>query len=214
MKLAFLGSGNVGATLADHLQRLGHEVTLAARDPQSDSIQKALAHNPQLQVMGLSDAVAQADVVFLTTPFQANQAVLEQVAPQLAGKVLVDCTNPVGAGLVHGLNSVQAGSEYVQSLVPSARVVKAFSIYGYENFAYGALNDLSHQPVMMLCGEDAQAKSVVAQLSTAMGWEPLDVGGLAQAVHLEHMTLLWVRMVRMGQSPNHSAHLLWSAVRY
>jgi hypothetical protein len=50
----------------------------------------------------------------------------------------------------------------------------------------------------------------VARLIVQLGWEPLDVGGLLQALHLEHMTLLWIRMVRMGgQSP----HLVWAALR-
>jgi hypothetical protein len=97
-------------------------------------VKKALSRNGALKVAPPGTAVAEAEVVFLTTPYQVNEEVLKLVAAKLAGKILVDCTNPVGPGLRHGLDSRQSGSEAVQKLVPAARVVKAFSIYGFENF--------------------------------------------------------------------------------
>jgi 8-hydroxy-5-deazaflavin:NADPH oxidoreductase len=200
----------VGAPLADHLQRLGHEVTLAAGDPGSDGVKKALARNPALKVEAPREAVRAADVVFLATPFQANEEVLKGVAAELAGKILVDCTNPVGPGLSHGLSSARSGSEKVQELVPAARVVKAFSIYGFENFEDSRYPAYAVKPAMMFCGNDAAAKTPVGKLIAQLGWEPVDVGGLEQALHLEHMTLLWVRMVRVnGASP----HMVWARLR-
>ena len=63
---------------------------------------------------------------------------------------------------------------------------------------------------MFFCGADADAKRVVGGLIAQLGWEPLDVGGLEQALHLEHMTLLWVRLVRAGGA---SPHLVWASLR-
>lgn len=207
MKIAFLGCGNVGAPLADRLQRLGHDVTLAAADPSSPSVRKALARNAALAVAPPAAAAAAADVVFLATPYPANAEALAPVASALAGKVLVDCTNPVGPGLTHGLGSVRSGSEEVQALVPGARVVKAFSVYGFENFEDSAFPAFSVRPAMPLCGDDAGAKAVVSSLAAHLGFEPLDTGALVQALPLEHMTLLWVRMVRVnGASP----HFTWA----
>ncbi len=210
MKIAFLGYGNVGAPLADHLQRLGHEVTLAAADPNSDGVRKALARNAGLKVGTVEATVAAADVVFLATPFGANEALLRPLVGELRGKILVDCTNPVGPGLTHGLGSAQSGSEFLQKLLPDTRVVKAFSIYGFENFEDNRYPASSVKPVMMFCGNDADAKATASGLITELGWEPLDVGGLEQALHLEHMTLLWVRMVRMNR---HSPHMVWAMLR-
>lgn len=210
MRIAFIGHGNVGAPLADHLQRLGHDVTLAANDPASEGVKKALARNACFRVAATKDAVTAADVVFLATPFQAIEEVLKAVAEGLRGKILIDCTNPVGPNLSHGLKSVQSGSELVQTLVPATKVVKAFTIYGFENLEDCAYPTYNVKPVMMFCGNDATAKHTVAGLIAQLGWEPLDVGGLEQALHLEHMTLLWVRMVRInGASP----HLVWAALR-
>jgi predicted dinucleotide-binding enzyme len=210
MKIAFLGYGNVGAPLADSLQRVGHEVCLAAADPRSVSVQKALARNGDLEVRAPRDAVKSADVVFLATPFQANESVLQELAGDLAGRLLVDCTNPIGSGLSHGLDSLESGSENVQKLVPAAKVVKAFSIYGFENFESHAYLAYGVKPAMMFCGNDGGAKGTVAGLIAELGWEPFDVGGLEQALHLEHMTLLWIRMVRLnGASP----HIVWAVLR-
>lgn len=207
MNIAFIGYGQVGAPLADHLQRVGHRVTLAAANPDSERVKKALARNANLRVALPGDAVREAEVVVLATPFQANEAALNAVAKELEGKVLIDCTNPVGPNLTHGLNSVRSGSDMVQALVPSARVVKAFTIYGFENFEDSSYPGYHVKPVMMYCGDDSAAKATARTLIAQLGWEPLDVGGLEQSLHLEHMTLLWVRMVRvMGHSPN----LVWA----
>jgi len=210
MNITFIGCGNVGAPLADHLQRLGHSVTLAARDVQSQAVSKARARNAALQALPQEAAVRAAEVVFLATPYMANAQVVPPLAEALAGKVLIDCTNPVGPGLSHGLNSAQSGSQALQALAPQARVVKAFTVYGFENFENSAYPGYGVKPAMFFCGNDAAAKATAAGLIGQLGWEPLDVGGLEQALHLEHMTLLWVRMVRVkGHSPN----LVWAALR-
>lgn len=210
MNITFIGHGNVGAPLADHLQRQGHSVTLAARDPDSDAVRRAQARNAALKAVPPEQAVREADVVFLATPFAANAQVVPPLAEALAGKVLVDCTNPIGPGLTHGLSSVQSGAQALQALAPEARVVKAFSIYGFENFENSAYPGYGVKPAMLFCGSDAPAKQAVAGLIEQLGWEPLDVGGLEQAVHLEHMTLLWVRMVR---AKGHTPNLVWAALR-
>ena len=210
MKITFIGYGNVGLPLANQLQQLGHEVTLAARDASSESVQKALAVNGALLVETPSSAVQHAEVVFLAIPFGANQSIIEGLQNELSGKIVVDCTNPVGRGFTHGLNNEQSGAEFIQSMLPSSHVVKAFSIYGYENLKDNQYPDYNLKPAMFFCGDYEEAKSKVEGLIASLGWEPLDVGVLKQALHLEHMTLMWVRMIRMGRlNPN----LVWGAMR-
>ena len=199
MNIAFIGIGQVGAALADNLAKAGHRIFVAARDLQSDTVKKALALNSTFSALPPKDALAKAEIVFLATPYQANAEALAGL--HLSGKILVDCTNPVGAGLTHGLQSRTSGSEELQRLAPSAKVVKAFSIYGFENFqnssypGYGKL-----KPAMLIVGDDAGSKHVVGQLAGQLGWRPVDAGPLAAALHLEHMTLLWIKMARfMGK---------------
>ena len=202
MKIAFLGIGNVGAPLAGNLAKAGHELTVAARDPQSQSVQKALAAYPGLAVLPAREALSKADVVFLATPFAANETALKGIESDLKGKVLVDCTNPVGAGISHGLDNKMSGAESVQALAPGAHVVKAFSIYGYENFIDSRYPAAKEPPAMLIAGDDAAAKETVAKICADLGWKALDVGPLSSSLHLEHMALLWIKMARLqGKGP-------------
>jgi hypothetical protein len=97
----------------------------------------------------------------------------------------------------------------VQQHAPHSHIVKAFTIYGFENFENNHYPDYNVKPAMLYCGDHAAAKQTVAGLIAQLGWEPLDVGGLEQALHLEHMTLLWIRMVRVH---GHSPDLVWAAL--
>lgn len=201
MKLAFIGIGNVGFAIANNLQKKGHQIIVANNNPDSGSVKKALAANPVFTVKKIQDAVDDADVVFLATPYQANQAALEGV--RFNGKTLIDCTNPVGPGVSHGLKSEKSGSEVVQELAPDARVVKAFTIYGYENFIDSSFPKYNVKPVMLIAGNDENAKSQASQLIEELGFFAKDTGPLNQSLHLEHMTLLWVKMARVnGHHPN------------
>jgi 8-hydroxy-5-deazaflavin:NADPH oxidoreductase len=121
----------------------------------------------------------------------------------LSGKVLVDCTNPVGPGVTHGLQSRTSGAEEVQRLAPGASVVKAFTIYGYENFQNPSYPGYDVKPAMLIAGDDGKAKATVARLCEELGWRPVDVGPLSSSLHLEHMTLLWIKMARVqGKGAN------------
>jgi predicted dinucleotide-binding enzyme len=117
----------------------------------------------------------------------------------LAGKVLIDCTNPLqftpAAGLELAMGHTVSGGETVAQWAPGARVVKAFNTYGYENFAdasypkYGGL-----KPVMFLAGDDASAKEIVSRLAADIGFQPLDAGTLKIARLLEPTGMLWIHL--------------------
>lgn len=202
MNITFIGIGNVGSALANSLVKAGHDVWIAARDPNSESVRAALTLNPKLAPLPVEEAVAKAEVVFLATPYQANAEALAGL--RFAGKILVDCTNPVGPNLTHGLQNRTSGSEEVQRLAPDAKVVKAFTIYGFENFqntSYPGYGNL--KPAMLIAGNDAAAKETVGKLASQLGCHPVDAGPLTSALHLEHMTLLWVKRARvMGKGAN------------
>lgn len=207
--IAIIGAGQVGGALAIGLARAGHAVTLALRGEPSARAQAVLAAEPHIAAAGLAPAVAAATVVVLATPFAAHAEALGGL--DLAGRILIDTTNPVGPGLRHGLDSARSGAEAVAAAAPGARVVKAFTIYGVENLrdsrypGYGEL-----LPTMLIAGDDTNAKTVVAGLCRDIGFEPVDTGPLAQSLHLEHLTLLWIGMARVqGQG----ADLVWARLR-
>jgi 8-hydroxy-5-deazaflavin:NADPH oxidoreductase len=157
-----------------------------------------VTRNPHLGVLPPMEAISVAEVVFIAVPFGAIEPALTDLKTALNSKILVDCTNPVGANLSHGLESKISGSEKIQQLVPQAHVVKAFTIYGFENFedsTYPGYGDLL--PAMLVAGNDPAAKATVGELCRQMGWEPVDTGSLSMSLHLEHMTLLWIKMARV-----------------
>lgn len=205
MTLAFIGIGNVGFALANNLQQKGYNIIVASDNPNSESVKNALDKNSEFTVLPIQEAITASEVVFLATPFNVNEALLKGL--DFSGKPLVDCTNPVGAGIAHGLESKTSGSEKIQEWAPTAQVIKAFTIYGFENFSNPEYLGRKEKPVMLFAGNDTRSKQIVFKIIEAAGFYAKDVGALDQALHLEHMTLLWVKMVRRdGHHPN----FMWS----
>ncbi|WP_020530341.1 NADPH-dependent F420 reductase [Flexithrix dorotheae] len=201
MKLAFIGIGNVGFALANNLQKKGHEIIIAQNELKSESVLQAQTKNQALLAMPIQEAIDQSDIVFLATPFNFNEKILKPL--DFGNKILVDCTNPVGPGISHGLESKISGAEKVQEWAKNARVVKSNTIYGFENLENSKFPNYNVKPVMMIAGNDQDPKEQVSLINTDLGFETLDVGDLSQSLHLEHMTLLWVKMVRAnGHHPN------------
>jgi len=204
MTVAILGHGNVGGALARGFAKAGMRVVIA-QDPARGSLLPDWVKEYGCEAMDPEGACEASDALVLAVPFGALAEAVTPLKDALKGKVVVDCTNPVGPDLSHGLNSTQSGSEFLQSLLPECNIAKCFTIYGYENFE--SAPKTSPKPSMLICGDSASAKTVASQLAAATGWDPVDVGALNQALHLEHLTLLWIKWVRLGGA---SPHTVWA----
>ncbi len=201
MKLAFIGIGKVGFALANNFQQSGHDIFIAHDDVTSNSVLRAQERNPLFQAFPIQEAITMADIIFLAIPFNSTELLLKPL--DFGNKILVDCTNPVGAGISHGLGSKVSGAEKIQEWTFNAKVVKSYTIYGFENLENPVFPNYGVKPVMLISGNDENSKAVVRTLNSDLGFETLDVGDLSQSLHLEHMTLLWVKMVRAnGHHPN------------
>lgn len=193
MKIGIIGAGTVGGTLGRGWAAKGHEVFFGVRDPSKAEVGRAVADaGPGARTGAVADAGSFGEAVVLATPWQAVRSALE-AAGDLAGKVLVDCTNPLKpdlSGLAVGPDG--SGGEQVAAWAPGARVVKAFNTTGAENMAdprYG-----EGRLTMLLAGDDAAAKETVARLAEDLGFEALDAGSLAASRHLERLALLWIHL--------------------
>lgn len=201
MNIAIIGLGNVGSALAEAALAAGHAVTAVANPTNPEGAARRIADRPELSRVRIAppaDAFADADLAVLALPFAAAGGVLAGYADQLGDTVVIDATNPVGPGLTHGLKSKTSGTQYLAEFAPETKLVKAFTVYGFENLAHAPVGPGGQRSVMPYAGDDAAAKSRVHAFIGSLGWEPLDVGGANAALDLEHQTLLWVRMVRVG----------------
>lgn len=187
MKIAVIGTGRVGEALGRGWAEAGHTVVFGTRAPERDDI-RALTAETGASAARPAAAAAAAEVVVVATPWNATEAVVRGLG-DLSGKTLVDATNPIGPGLTFAGDP--SGGEMVARWAEGARVVKAFNTTGYENMA-----DTTYpgdvRPAMFLAGDDPDARANVAALAEALGFEPIDAGGLSRSVLLEHLALLWI----------------------
>ena len=198
MKIAVIGSGNVGGTLGRRWAENGHDVLFGVRDVNDDKVKELLASvKGKAQAVSVPEAVAAAAVIVLATPWDAAQKVLE-TSGDLTGKILVDCTNPLvfaNGTLQLTMGFTTSGGEQVAQWAKGAKVVKSFNTTGWENMANPQYGDQA--ATMFLCGDDADAKKVVAELAENLGFEACDTGGLMMARHLEPLAMVWILMGRM-----------------
>jgi predicted dinucleotide-binding enzyme len=121
------------------------------------------------------------------------EEVVKLAGAGLAGKIVIDSTNPLDASAGFPPRLAwpgDSGGERVQRAAPSARVVKAFNIVG--NGEMFKPDFPGGPPDMLFAGNDADAKAKVAALLTDFGWTPIDIGNIEQSRHLESMCILWV----------------------
>ena len=182
MDITIIGTGNMARGIATRALAGGH-----ARDAAGTEQAKAEALGAELPGEVRAGAVGDplsGDVVVLAVWYQAVPDVLARYGDQLAGKVVVDITNPVDPDTYAPL-TVEAGSvaQEIASTVPGAKVVKAFNTTFAGTLVEGSV---AGTPLdVFVAGDDEEAKSVVQQLATDGGLRAIDVGPLALAHQLE-----------------------------
>jgi predicted dinucleotide-binding enzyme len=185
---AIIGVGNLGGTVARHLVGGGESVVLAAKD---ESHAKALADElgPNASAASVEDAIAGADVVVLATWLDQTRELVPARTRLFEDKVVIDPSNPIGfdenGQIFRTLPEGQSSGSVVAGLLPaSAHYVKAFGTLGaVEQLATGA----NHEPriVLFYATDDDAAEASVQRLIRAAGFEPLRVGGVADAGRIE-----------------------------
>lgn len=192
MKIAIIGTGNVGQALASGWTSKGHQVIFGSRDPAGAKAQAAIAATGgQATVQRELAAVVDAAVVVLAVPWEVTETVVKGLG-DLAGKILIDATNPIGPGFQLAVGKDSSGAELVQRWAPTARVVKAFNSTGAENMRDPIY--AGEPTTMFICGDDAAAKSVVKGLAAELGFAVADTGGLMTARYLEPLAMVWIHL--------------------
>lgn len=186
MKVAIIGSGNVGKALAASAKKAGHSVTISSKHV--GNAQEA-ANTTNTQAAGSNkEAVEGADLVILAVPTDKVDEVVGALAPDLEGKVVVDVSNRVDMQDPAKTLDGTSVAERIQRRVPKAHVVKAFN-YAFASRMADPKVD-GYRLDAFAAGDDEAAKKEVLEFAESIGFRPIDAGPLAMARALEGMAAL------------------------
>jgi 8-hydroxy-5-deazaflavin:NADPH oxidoreductase len=191
MKVTIIGAGNMGRGIGTRAVEGGHEVEIIGRHA-ADARKLAQELGRAANVLD-SSAPFGGEVIFLAVYYPAIKDAVRQYADQLAGKVVVDITNPVDTQTWDSLATAPGSSsgEEVQQLVPPGTpVVKAFNTTFAPTLVTGAVDGLPLD--VFIAGDDDDAKQKVARLVSDGGLRPIDVGPLRRAQQLEQLGFLHI----------------------
>ncbi len=207
MKIAVIGTGNVGKALGAAFAGAGQDVTFAGRD--ADKVAAAATAAGAQAALSPAAAIAGADVVVLAVPYPAAEALAAEIATAASGKVVIDATNPLKpdySGLV--TDGGPSGAERIAASLPGAAVVKAFNTM----FAGNQANPTALGTVLdaLYATDDDAAAETFATLASSIGFRPVKVGPLAASRELEAMAWLNIRLQLLNGGAWNTAYVLLS----
>lgn len=186
--VAIIGTGNIGSTLAANFAAGEQDFLLAGRDQEAAG---KLAANlgGHAEAVSVDAAIERADVLVFAVWLDAFKQLIDQYGDRLAGKVIVDPSNPVGPDGADGYRKVigeqeSSGQILAGLLPPGARLVKAFGTLSAPSLAAAARRE-PERAVQFYAADDDAAGDLVAGLIRAGGYEPVRVGGLDQSIRIE-----------------------------
>jgi predicted dinucleotide-binding enzyme len=198
MKIGILGTGMVGETLGTRFVQLGHEVKMGSRTANNENAAKWVKTSGTNASQGtFADAAAFGEIVFVCLKGEITLDVVRSVARPLAGKVVVDVSNPLdfSKGMPPSLSICNTNSlgEEVQKAAAAAKVVKTLNIVNC-----GVMVDPAKggHPTMLLCGNDAGAKGTITALLQSLGWKDvIDLGDITKSRGTEMLLPLWLDLM-------------------
>jgi predicted dinucleotide-binding enzyme len=188
MATAIIGVGNIGGTLARDLVRGGEPVVLAARD-EAKATALAQELGDLARAASVEEAIAEADTVVFAVWLDTIKELAAKDADLLKGKVVVDPSNPIGVDengqMTRTLPENQSAGSVVAAMLPAgAHFVKAFGTLGADSLG-SAANRRPSRAVLFYATDDDAAATAIERLSSAAGFDPLKVGGVADAGRIE-----------------------------
>jgi 8-hydroxy-5-deazaflavin:NADPH oxidoreductase len=186
--IAIVGTGNIGGTLAANFAAGGQDFLLAGRDQEAAG-RLAADLDGHAEVVSIDEAVDRADVLVFAVWLDAFEQLIAQYGERLAGKVIVDPTNPVGPDGQGGYQKVigeqESSGQILAGLLPAGtRLVKAFGTLSAGTLAAAARRE-PERAVEFYAADDAAAGDLVADLIRTGGYEPVRIGGLDQSIRIE-----------------------------
>lgn len=188
MKTAIIGLGNIGAQLAKNLTAGGEEIIVADRTP-AKAEKLASELDGKAKAMSIADAISKADVIILAIYFDPMKELITTHHAALAGKVVVDPSNPIKpdgkGGFKKTIPADQSSGQLIAAILPEgAELVKAFGTLGAASLASG-VNRSPQRAVLFYATDYPEAARVAEKLITASGFSPVSVGRVDQSIRIE-----------------------------
>jgi 8-hydroxy-5-deazaflavin:NADPH oxidoreductase len=203
MKLGIIGGGSVGQKLAELSQAAGHNVVIGQRDTSK------AATGTSWHYGSLKEAVTHGELVILAIPYLACAEVLAPLADMLAGKIVIDATNPLNPDWSPVLlGEENSAGEEISRLLPRSRVVKAFNTVFADIMTPSKLGRHGRPASLFLCGDDEEVRATVSRFAASLGFAPVDAGPLRCARYLEGMAHLNIQLA-VGQGGGTDAAFLY-----
>ena len=204
MKVAVLGTGDVGLNLGTRLVQLSHEVRMGSRTANNQkAIDWAKASGPRAGHGPFADAAAYGEIIFNCTLGVGSLEALKMAGAQNLGqKILIDVSNPLdfSKGMPPTLTVCNTDSlgEQIQRSFPDSRVVKALNMIGHDLHANPGVVPGDHDT--FICGNDGEAKAEVTRiLKDWFGWKSvIDLGDISGSRGMEMYLPLWLRLAQVG----------------
>ncbi len=193
-KVAILGSGMVGQTLARGFLRYGNDVAIGTQNP-TKKIDWDQATGKSPDVTTYEQAAQGADILVLAVKGTVAEDVVKAVAAHASGKTVIDAANPIAElppenGVLRFFTNLDESlMERLQKLVPTAHFVKAFNSVGSARMVNPDFAGI--RPTMFICGNDAAAKQEVSTILDQFGWDVEDMGSVQAARAIEPLCMLW-----------------------
>jgi len=214
MKIGMLGTGMVGEALGTKFVQLGHQVKMGSRTANNEGAAKCAAKNGANASTGtFADAAAFGEISFLCLKGEVELDVVRSVgAGPFGGKIVVDVSNPLdfSRGMPPSLSVCNTNSlgEEVQKALPAAKVIKTLNIVNCDIMIDPG--KAGEQPTMLICGNDAAAKTKVTPLLKSLGWSDIiDLGDITKSRGTEMLLPVWLNLM---QTLGH-AHFGFKVVR-
>ena len=186
--VAIIGTGNIGSRLAGDFAAGGRDFLLAGRDADA-ALKIAAGAGGHAEVVSVDEAVRRAGVLVIAVWLDDFKQLIAQYGDQLAGKVIVDPSNPVGPDGAGGYRKIigeqESSGQILAGLLPAgARLVKAFGTLSAPSLSAAARRE-PERAVLFYAADDDAAGDVVADLIRSAGFDPVRVGGLDQSIRIE-----------------------------
>jgi len=200
LKIGIIGTGHIGGALARHWSKAGHEIVIASRHPEKlADLAKSLG--PKVRTGMPKDAATFGDVVLISIPYAATPQLGRDLQSELKGKIVLDTGNPYpnrDGAMAEDARKRGTGVASAEFL-PGTRLVRAFNAIKWTDLTNEG-NHPGEKYAIPLAADDAEALRVAQRLVREAGFDPVVVGGLANAKLFDVDTPVYVKLLTAAET--------------